>query len=111
MLQRCNNKKHHAYENYGGRGIRVCARWQEPRTQGFINFIADMGPRPWGKTLDRVNPQGHYEPTNCQWATPKEQGQHQRRFIWRDTTPPPVEKVRKMEHRVKEYATGFEEEF
>jgi hypothetical protein len=110
MVARCTNKNHHAYENYGGRGIRVCARWREPHGQGFLNFITDMGPRSWGKTLDRINPQGHYEPTNCRWATRKEQVHNQRRFIWKDTTPPPVEKVRKMEARVNEYANGFEVE-
>jgi hypothetical protein len=61
-----------------------------------------MGPRPWGKTLDRINPQGHYEPTNCRWATWKVQGNNQRRLRWKDTTPPPVEGVRKMEARVSE---------
>jgi hypothetical protein len=88
----------------------VCERWRESGGQGFLNFLKDMGPRPWNKTLDRKNPQGHYEPTNTRWASAKVQAYNQRRFIWRDTTPPPVEKVGVMEARVEEYATGFEVE-
>lgn len=107
MLNRCSNPRHHAYDNYGGRGIRVCARWREGGTaQGFPNFLKDMGPRPFGKTLDRINPQGHYEPTNCRWADKEVQVANQRRFIFRDMTPPPVEKVREMEARIR----TFEEE-
>jgi hypothetical protein len=110
MIARCTRKTHHAWDNYGGRGIRVCKRWREANGQGFLNFLSDLGPRPWGKTLDRVNPQGHYEPTNTRWADAKDQTNNQRRFRWRGTTPPPVEKVRVMEARVEEYATGFEVE-
>jgi hypothetical protein len=102
MIARCHSKKHHAYENYGGRGIRVCARWREPRGQGFLNFITDLGPRPWAKTLDRINPQGHYEPTNCRWADAKTQTHNQRRFVFKHTKVPPVEKIREMERRIEE---------
>ena len=102
MVSRCANKNHHAWEDYGGRGIRVCERWREPGGWGFFNFIRDMGPRPVGKTLDRINPQNHYEPGNCRWATPKDQGNNQRRWRWQDCAPPPVEKIRVMEARVAE---------
>jgi hypothetical protein len=77
MKQRCLNPKATGYKHYGGRGIRVCKRWQGPK--GFVNFLADMGPRPCGKTLDRKNVNGNYEPRNCRWATDALQSQNQRR--------------------------------
>ncbi|MGB0091706.1 MAG: hypothetical protein WBP81_04135 [Solirubrobacteraceae bacterium] len=73
MLQRCTNGAHWAYKHYGGRGITVCDRWLV-----FERFLADMGERPEGRTLDRVNPDGDYEPSNCRWATSKEQRANQR---------------------------------
>ena len=74
MRQRCTNPNAPFFKNYGGRGIRVCDRWSS-----FQNFLADMGPRPIGTTLDRwPNPDGNYEPGNCQWSTPKEQNAHQK---------------------------------
>jgi hypothetical protein len=100
MVSRCTNKNHHAWDDYGGRGIRVCWRWREPGGWGFFYFIRDMGPRPVGRTLDRIDPQKHYEPGNCRWATWDEQGNNQRRFRWRNCVPPPVEKIRETEARV-----------
>ena len=74
MRQRCQNKKKKNYSLYGGRGITVCDRWDS-----FENFIADMGERPIGKTIDRFpNMNGNYEPGNCRWATPSEQRVNQR---------------------------------
>jgi hypothetical protein len=70
------------YSRYGGRGITVCDRWLVPGGQGFLNFIADMGPRPVGKTLDRENPNGHYNPSNCRWADNDTQHANQRRYLW-----------------------------
>jgi hypothetical protein len=101
-IQRCHDKKFMYYDRYGGKGIRVCQRWRERRGQGLRNFLDDMGPRPLGKTLDRINPRGHYEPGNCRWATPKVQCDNQTHKIWQHCAPPPVEKVREMERRIKE---------
>lgn len=82
MQARCYCDTNPAYETYGGRGIRVCQRWSTGgRGQGFKNFLADMGPRPSGKTLDRISPQGHYEPGNCRWADDQTQYKNQRRWI------------------------------
>ena len=75
MIQRCTNPKNTAYRNYGARGITVCARWRN----SFEAFLADMGDRPEGKTLDRINNDGNYEPGNCRWATKKQQCRNSRK--------------------------------
>jgi hypothetical protein len=70
MIARCTNPKTAHYDRYGGAGITICARW----LQSFVNFLADMGERPEGHTLDRFpNKIGNYEPGNCRWATPQQQ--------------------------------------
>jgi hypothetical protein len=74
MKERCTNSRCHAYASYGGRGITVCERW----SASFENFLADMGKRPDGKTLDRIDNDGNYEPSNCRWATASEQRRNQR---------------------------------
>ena len=71
---RCFNPKTIGYQNYGGRGITMCDRWRD----NFEFFLADVGPRPHGLTLDRINNDGNYEPGNCRWATRKEQRKNQR---------------------------------
>lgn len=65
--------------HYKGRGILVCLRWLEPKGKGFKNFRADMGRRPEGMSLDRINNDGDYEPSNCRWATALVQGQNTRK--------------------------------
>lgn len=68
MLDRCTNKDRRTYKWYGAKGITVCDRWQS-----FDNFLADMGERPKGTTLDRIDTFGNYEPSNCRWADKKTQ--------------------------------------
>jgi hypothetical protein len=75
MRQRCNNPNYHSYNGWGGRGIKICKRWGR-----FENFLADMGRRPKGTTLDRINSDGDYKPSNCRWATKHEQRHNRTRF-------------------------------
>lgn len=75
MVTRCTNANVDNYKHYGGRGIQVCDRWR-----AFSTFLADMGERPNGMTLDRwPNKNGDYEPGNCRWATWKEQARNTNR--------------------------------
>jgi hypothetical protein len=73
MRQRCLDRNHPTFKNYGARGITFCRRWRL-----FENFLADMGERPKGLTLERRNTNRGYYPRNCRWATRKEQGQNRR---------------------------------
>lgn len=74
MRQRCHYKGDIGFHRYGGRGIKVCDRWMN----SFENFYADMGPRPEGMSLERIDNDGDYEPGNCTWVTTPEQGANQR---------------------------------
>ena len=69
MVRRCTDPKFDSYLQYGGRGILVCERW----LNSFVAFLADMGERPSGTSIDRIEGKGHYEPRNCRWATRHEQ--------------------------------------
>ena len=73
MKQRCQNPNHPRYADYGGRSIRVCARWEV-----FINFLADMGQPPRGAELERLKNDRNYCPGNCEWATVKQQQRNKR---------------------------------
>lgn len=75
MLVRCHYESCAGWDLYGGRGITVCARWR----MSFQAFLLDMGHRPIGMTLDRINPNRGYSPGNCRWATTKQQAHNKRR--------------------------------
>ncbi|MGB1952215.1 MAG: AP2 domain-containing protein, partial [Marinobacter sp.] len=74
---RCGNPKSIGYKNYGGRGISVCSEW----ANSFERFLSDMGEKPSAShSLDRIDPDGNYEPGNCRWATPETQARNKRSF-------------------------------
>lgn len=77
MIQRCTNPNNTNWGNYGERGITVCKRWR----LSFVNFLKDMGLRPKGTSIDRIDVNGNYEPGNCRWATKSEQGFNKRPFV------------------------------
>jgi len=77
MIARCTDPKHKNYENYGGRGIKVCGAW----ATSFETFLADMGERPAGRTLDRKDVNGDYSAINCRWATTIEQHSNTRTTV------------------------------
>lgn len=78
MQQRCANPNHHGYSSYGAKGVRVCERWKA----AFANFLEDMGKRPKGFSLDRIDASGDYEPGNVRWADIKTQARNKRNTKW-----------------------------
>lgn len=76
MMQRCYNRNNTGYPDYGGRGVKVCDRWHT-----FENFYVDMGDKPEGMSLDRINVDGDYEPDNCRWADKYIQARNKRNSI------------------------------
>lgn len=74
MKQRCFNPNSKDYASYGGRGVTVCPDW----VHDFPRFLSDMGERPEGCSLDRIDTNGNYEPSNCQWSDPKSQQRNTR---------------------------------
>jgi hypothetical protein len=74
MIHRCEDENHENYPYYGGRGVTICGRWRK----SFASFLSDMGERPEGTTIDRIDPGGNYEPGNCRWATEEVQQANRR---------------------------------
>ena len=104
MIMRCYIKNVRGYKDYGGRGIKVCKKWRD----NFAAFLEDLGKRPAGMTLDRINNSGDYTPKNCRWATPQQQALNRRNTIMvtiNDETVPLVFAIRKYsanERRVRQ---------
>ena len=93
MLQRCTNPNHRAWPSYGGRGITVCKRW----LNSFSKFLADMGEKPEGLTLERIKNGKGYSPSNCRWATVSEQNANKR--SWRARSFGPLDQLTQTQMR------------
>lgn len=93
MIHRCHGSSNHPdWKHYGGRGIKVCSRWRN----SFKTFLEDMGDRPKGYSLDRINPNGNYEPTNCRWASKVIQRRNQRDNLINKITTADVKNIVEM---------------
>jgi hypothetical protein len=96
MIRRCTNPNTDSFKYYGMRGIRVCERWRygEDGKSGFECFLEDMGLRPRGHTLDRIEVNANYDPGNCRWATAKTQARNRRYGSTRKLTALHVQRIR-----------------
>ena len=98
IRNRCNNPKTPDYRYYGGRGIRVCGRWDR-----FVNFIDDVGPHPGkGWTLDRIDNDGGYEPSNVRWATRQTQARNRNYCVLDEADAALIRKLYMSTHRSQE---------
>jgi hypothetical protein len=77
MWTRCTNPNRSTWKHYGGKGVTICKRWTK-----FENFLADMGPRPTGTSLDRIDSNKNYTPANCRWADTKTQNRNSAQVVW-----------------------------
>jgi len=102
MRDRCLLTTATGYERYGGRGIVICEAWST-----FENFLADMGERPAGMTLDRIDTNGNYEPSNCRWANKKTQGRNTRTVKLEAHEPAQIRWLAESGYRRKEIAGMF----
>lgn len=103
MVQRCHNPKNKAYRHYGSRGIEVCEEWRS-LDGGFEQFRKDMGPRPSKKhSVDRVDNDGPYSPSNCRWATAAVQAANRRKYVWVEKS-----KFEKMEALLEELGVSID---
>lgn len=98
--ERCNNPNVHNYNNYGGRGIKVCERWDN-----FKNFLEDMGKKPQGLTIERINNDFGYGPENCKWATIREQNRNNRNVRFKPLEIQIIKKLLK-ESKLKQWEIG-----
>jgi hypothetical protein len=96
MIERCHRPLYKDFQNYGGRGVKVCDRWRygEDGKTGFECFYDDMGPRPGGLSLDRIEVNDDYRPGNCRWATASIQAQNRRYSSVRKLTATHVSRIR-----------------
>lgn len=106
MKARCGNPKSISYGNYGARGVRVCDRWLG--ADGFPNFLVDMGERPEGMSIDRIDGAKGYEPSNCRWATAAEQSRNARQVKLNEVSVCLMRHMRRRGARLNDIAHAFD---
>lgn len=103
MRRRCNKPSHPAFKWYGAKGIHVCDRWNT----SFANFLEDMGEKPLGLSLDRIDVKGPYEPSNCRWATQAEQQRNRSNNKLNEAAVSEIRKLREAGERTAALAIRF----